>query len=115
MQRLLVTENYVVEKLKSIPAFQEKTWIASKLRPILQHFDHFHSISQKHGDKFLSNPVNAYLLIKRLSADWRMLQNITIDSKYTNLAEQILEDQDEEVTISFPSWNDFTGKHLHLP
>ena len=41
-----------------------------------QSFENIHEEASKDPAKYLSNPINAYLLIKRLTSDWKKVETI---------------------------------------
>ena len=40
-----------------------------------------HDLAAKSPDNFLGNPLNAYLLVKRLTVDWADMQNSLIEDQ----------------------------------
>lgn len=67
----------------------------------------------KEGAKFVSNPVNAYLLIKRLTSDWTYVESMMKN----NAAEQFIQNITERRKINeikYPDEEDLTGAAVAL-
>lgn len=47
----------------------------------LKEYEAMHIEANRDPEKFLSNPVNAYLLIKRLKSDWKNVERLLIKEK----------------------------------
>lgn len=46
----------------------------------LYEMERIHDLAAHSPDDFLANPINAYLLVKRLTVDWADLQDVMTDN-----------------------------------
>ncbi|KAG0701730.1 Prolyl 4-hydroxylase subunit alpha-1 [Chionoecetes opilio] len=78
MSRLLTTEGEMIRAIENyIHAQEEKL---NKLRKDLNEMERIHDMAAHSPDDFLANPINAYLLVKRLTVDWADLQDAMTDN-----------------------------------
>ncbi len=102
LERLLQTEQSIVANLNSYLDYEEKR-IAS-LRQLAHHYNELNSVASKDVQSYLSNPVNAYLLVKRLTTDWKLVEYLTFNADRRDLIEFLQQNE------TFPSSDDLTGK-----
>lgn len=102
MERLLLTEQHIVDNLNRYISFEEKR-IAS-LRQLAHHYNQLNSVASKDTQSYLSNPVNAYLLVKRLTTDWKLVEYLTFNADRKDLIEWLQQNE------TFPSSEDLSGK-----
>lgn len=74
MEELLETEAVLITNLENYIQMQEAKLEFFKRK--LYEYQREHSEANEDGLKYLSNPVNAYLLTKRLTVDWQELENV---------------------------------------
>ncbi|XP_017489729.1 PREDICTED: prolyl 4-hydroxylase subunit alpha-1-like, partial [Rhagoletis zephyria] len=101
LERLLQTEQSIVANLNSYLDYEEKR-IAS-LRQLAHHYNELNSVASKDVQSYLSNPVNAYLLVKRLTTDWKLVEYLTFNADRRDLIEFLQQNE------TFPSSDDLTG------
>lgn len=51
----------------------------------VQHYAEEHDKANKDATEYLSNPINAYLLVKRLTSDWEATENFIKDDLYQGI------------------------------
>ncbi|KAK7070019.1 Prolyl 4-hydroxylase, alpha polypeptide [Halocaridina rubra] len=79
MSRLLTTEGEMIRAVENYILLQEEK--LQKLKRDMTEMERIHDEAQRSPDSFLGNPINAYLLVKRLTVDWADIQNVlTADS-----------------------------------
>ena len=69
LEKLLHTEKNILSSLDTYLADEEKR--LEEIRNIREKYARMHSIAIQDTQTYLANPVNAYLLVKRLSTDWK--------------------------------------------
>ncbi|XP_063613965.1 prolyl 4-hydroxylase subunit alpha-1-like [Penaeus indicus] len=77
MSRLLVTEGEMIRAVENYIVAQEEKLM--KLKRDVLEMERVHDEAARSPEAFLGNPINAYLLVKRLTVDWLDLQNIMTD------------------------------------
>lgn len=77
MSRLLVTEGEMIRAVENYIVAQEEKLM--KLKRDVVEMERIHDEASRSPEAFLGNPINAYLLVKRLTVDWLDLQNIMTD------------------------------------
>jgi len=108
LERLLDTEKNIAHQLDNyILAENERL---SKLRSFKENYERIHRIASKDSQTYLANPVNAYLLVKRLTTDWKVVENLVIAgpaetgrAAIANLTSSV------DTVNSFPSAEDLSG------
>ena len=104
LEKLLNTEKLIVGSLEEYLSSEEQR--LSQLRQLSKHYADLHSIASKDVNSYLSNPINAYLLVKRLTTDWKLVEYLINSEK-----KQIIEVLHQNET--FPSAEDLSG-FLHF-
>lgn len=46
----------------------------------LEKYETMYQEASKDVSKYLANPVNAYLLVKRLTSDWRQIEGVMVQN-----------------------------------
>ena len=92
---LLYTEAELVSKLENY--VQDEYRRIRKLEEMLADYKSFRDRASESTEKFVGNPLNSFLLIKKLTSDWkemkdliqghgeRFLTNITLEREYRGL------------------------------
>lgn len=78
MSRLLATEGEMIRAIENFIVAQEEK--LEKLKRDLFEMERIHDLAAHSPDDFLANPINAYLLVKRLTVDWADLQDVMTDN-----------------------------------
>lgn len=103
MEHLVLTEKYMLSSLKNYVESEEER--LASLKKFMLHVDEsLRYVNETDIGKYLGNPVNSYLLLKRFNVDWRNLENLlTLDH-----AEDFTAAYDE-MRPYFPSDEDYEG------
>jgi prolyl 4-hydroxylase len=100
LEKLLNTEKQIVGSLEKYLSSEEER--LSQLRQLSAHYSRLHSIASKDVDKYLANPINAYLLVKRLTTDWKLVEHLIHNDK-SDLIDVLQKNE------TFPSAEDLSG------
>ena len=99
LEKLLNTEKLIVGSLQEYLSSEEHR--LSQLRQMTRHYAELQSIASKDVDSYLANPINAYLLVKRLTTDWQTVEQLlNPDKKRIDVIQQ---------NETFPSAEDLSG------
>ncbi len=108
LERLLNTEKTIASLLDNY--LQAESDRLSKLRYFKDNYERIHKVAAKDSQLYLANPVNAYLLVKRLTTDWKQVENLVVSgpaetgrAALANLSSSL------DTSASFPSPEDFAG------
>nr|XP_042903807.1 prolyl 4-hydroxylase subunit alpha-1-like [Parasteatoda tepidariorum] len=102
LEKLLQTEEKVVNSLNTYLKIEEER--LQKVKWLSQQYADLYNAANEDVETFLSNPVNAYLLVKRLSADWETTNRIVDSSE----SREVIQNITNEVK-AFPSKEDLSG------
>jgi len=106
LQHLLNTESELVNKLNEYVA--EETERIDKLKRLVADYQTMRDEAEKAGESFVGNPLNSFLLIKKLTSDWKQVQGLIQSAGgeqfVTNLTEQR-----EQFGLKWPSDEDLNG------
>lgn len=109
MEELLETEAYLISNLEAYIATQEQKLVFLKRRAVDYMKEHKEAESDVSG--YLSNPINAYLLTKRLTSDWKSIEAVmTYDVGSEYLGNITVYKQ----FLKFPSDEDLNGAAVAL-
>jgi prolyl 4-hydroxylase len=100
LEKLLNTEKQIVGSLEKYLTSEEER--LSQLRQLSTHYSRLHSIASKDVDNYLANPINAYLLVKRLTTDWKLVEHLIHNDK-SDLIDVLQKNE------TFPSAEDLSG------
>lgn len=109
LEKLLHTEGEIIKNLHEYIDTEEQR--LHNLKGYLKEYEEMHHDASQDSERFLSNPVNAYLLIKRLSSDWKMVQRLMTKEKGRALIQNITEQRDD---LMFPDEEDLNGAAVAL-
>ncbi|XP_047740671.1 prolyl 4-hydroxylase subunit alpha-1 [Hyalella azteca] len=102
MHTLLDTESEIIRTMEDYITTQEAKLV--KLRKDVAEMEALHRLASQSPDQFLGHPINAFLLVKRLTLDWAEWQTtLTSDpvgqavlANFTSRGEGVLKWPDEE-------------------
>jgi prolyl 4-hydroxylase len=100
LEKLLNTEKQIVGSLEEYITSEEQR--LSQLRQLSRHYNELHVIASKDTASYLANPINAYLLVKRLTTDWREVETL-IHTDKRHLIDVLQQNE------TFPSAEDLSG------
>jgi prolyl 4-hydroxylase len=108
LERLLDTEKTIAHLLDNYILTENQR--LAKLQAFKDNYERIHRIASKDSQTYLSNPVNAYLLVKRLTTDWKTVENLVVTgpaeagrAAIANLTSSV------DTATSFPSAEDLSG------
>lgn len=74
MEVLVATESELVKHLDTY--IQEEENRMKQLRGFLKEYESMNQEASVDASKYLANPINAYLLVKRLTSDWKKVEKV---------------------------------------
>jgi prolyl 4-hydroxylase len=108
LERLLETEKSIASLLDTYLQAEDER--LAKLRFFRDNYHRIHTIASQDSESYLSNPVNAYLLVKRLTMDWKAVESLVVTgpaetgrAAIANLTSRV------DYVTSFPSAEDLSG------
>lgn len=109
MEELLETEAVLIANLDNYIRVQEDK--LNQLRRKSAEYQREHTEAAKDVGTYLSNPVNAFLLTKRLTTDWREVENLMSYDVGSDFLENVTNYRD---VLKFPSDEDLNGAAVAL-
>ncbi|XP_012276583.1 prolyl 4-hydroxylase subunit alpha-2 [Orussus abietinus] len=109
MEELLETEAVLIGTLNGYIEVQEKR--LDTLRRNVDEYAREHEEASRNIQQYLSNPINAYLLIKRLTTDWKRIEELITQDVGNSFVENITNSRSD---IKFPSDEDLNGAAVAL-
>lgn len=104
MEELLTTEVILIHTLdKYIEAQEERL---TTLKKISNGFKMEHAEAAKDVKEYLANPINAFLVVKRLIMDWKQAEHYMKDHIYEEAAENMTRYKQD---LKFPTEEDLSG------
>jgi len=110
LEGLLWTEADLVDKLETFIK-QEYTRL-SKLERLLEDYRSFRDRASESTEKFVGNPLNSFLLIKKLTADWKEVKDLLRGSGEVFLKN--LTQENEYYGLRWPKDEDLNGAAIGL-
>ncbi|XP_076051189.1 prolyl 4-hydroxylase subunit alpha-1 [Oratosquilla oratoria] len=109
MSHLLHTESEMIRTLENYIVAQEER--IRKMKRDLEEMENFHQVALVSPGGFLGNPINAYLLVKRLTTDWAAVQNVMTED---SLGQALLSNLTSGTGIRWPDEEDLNGAAVAL-
>jgi len=111
LKRLVSTEAEIVKALKDYVQVEEDRII--KIKQYIEAYEEIQNRAKNDVDKYVGNPLNSYLLIKRLTSDWKEVKNLMSskvleDDSFANLTDSF------ERPLKWPSEDDLSGAAIAL-
>jgi len=104
MESLLQTELEVVRHLENYIHAEEGR--IRRLKRYLTEYERLYNEASSDVTKYLGNPINAYLLVKRLTIDWKQVESVMIENHGQATVMNLTQHQD---VLRFPSDEDLNG------
>ncbi|XP_054719638.1 prolyl 4-hydroxylase subunit alpha-1-like [Uloborus diversus] len=104
LEKLLHTEGVVVKTIERYIELEEKR--LQQVRKLKDEYGRLHKVATADSQSFLENPINAFLLVKRLSSDWKVAETLMLKSDGKELIENITQSRED---LKFPEEEDLTG------
>ncbi|XP_077540266.1 prolyl 4-hydroxylase subunit alpha-1 isoform X4 [Haemaphysalis longicornis] len=108
LENLLHTEGAIVQTLQRYLDAEEGR--LEKIKKLRQEFSQLHKAASRDGDEFVANPVNAFLLVKKLTADWKTVSRLMLNTEGKAMVENIT----QSGSLRFPDEEDLTGAAIAL-
>ncbi|KAK4030537.1 hypothetical protein OUZ56_023780 [Daphnia magna] len=109
MESLVSTELELTKHLENY--IQEEEIRLKQLRGFLEKYETMYQEASKDVSKYLANPVNAYLLVKRLTSDWRQVEGVMVQNIGSAIVQNITQHRN---VLRFPSDEDLNGAAVGL-
>lgn len=109
MESLVSTEFELVKQLDNY--IQEEETRLKRLRGFLEEYESLYHEASADVSKYLANPVNAYLLVKRLTSDWKKVEKVVTQNAGSDFVKNITHRQS---LVRFPSDEDLKGAAVAL-
>ncbi|CAI2350753.1 unnamed protein product [Caenorhabditis sp. 36 PRJEB53466] len=78
------------------------------LRRYAHEYVHRNAHAEAVGPEFVTNPINAYLLIKRLTSEWKNVENMMLNNKAATFLQNITDNRVRS-QVKFPGDEDLSG------
>nr|XP_050048009.1 prolyl 4-hydroxylase subunit alpha-1-like isoform X2 [Dermacentor andersoni] len=108
LENLLHTEGAIVQTLQRYLDAEEDR--LEKIKKLRHEFSQLHKAASRDGDEFVSNPVNAFLLVKKLTADWKTVSRLMLNTEGKAMVDNITRSSN----LRFPDEEDLTGAAVAL-
>ncbi|BFF93066.1 prolyl 4-hydroxylase subunit alpha-1-like [Drosophila madeirensis] len=109
MEELLETESVLITNLEGYIRVQEDK--LSFLKNKMDEYQREHADAASDITAYVSNPINAYLLTKRLTTDWRQVENLMEHDVGTDFLQNLTQYRN---VLKFPSDEDLNGAAVAL-
>lgn len=109
MEELLQTEAVLINTLQGYLTAQERK--LDLLRRFAEDYQKQHDDSNSDVQAYLANPINAYLLVKRLTTDWKQVEALMSSNVGEDFIANITLFRDE---LKFPTDEDLNGAAVAL-
>ncbi|CAI5447148.1 unnamed protein product [Caenorhabditis angaria] len=98
-----VIDDYIVAEQKRL----------NDLRKYAEEYTSRNLHAENVGPEFVTNPINAYLLIKRLTTEWKKVENIMLNNRAEGFIKNITETRSKSL-VKFPGEDDLSGAAVAL-
>ncbi|KAG8185445.1 hypothetical protein JTE90_022376 [Oedothorax gibbosus] len=83
LEPLLITQGKISQTLANYIDLEEKR--LEKITRLAEEYKAIYKSASKNVEHFLANPMNSYLLVKRLTTDWKFLRHFVVESTSKNV------------------------------
>lgn len=109
MEELLETEAVLIDTLHGYIQAQEQR--LAILRRNVEDYSREHEDASRNIQQYLSNPINAYLLVKRLTTDWKRVEELLTQDVVNAFVANITSSRSD---LKFPTDEDLNGAAVAL-
>ncbi|XP_033229504.1 prolyl 4-hydroxylase subunit alpha-1 [Belonocnema kinseyi] len=109
MEELLETESVLIDTLHGYILAQEHR--LATLRRNVEDYSREHEEASRNIQQYLSNPINAYLLVKRLTTDWKRVEELISEDVGNAFVANITSSRSD---LKFPTDEDLNGAAVAL-
>ena len=108
---LVDTESELVMKLNQYVT--EETQRIEKVKKLIRQYEELRDSAQSGEEKFVGNPLNSFLLIKKLTSDWKSLQSLMENTAGQPLLANLTAERESQ-SLRWPSDEDLNGAAVGL-
>ncbi|XP_055381326.1 uncharacterized protein LOC129611927 [Condylostylus longicornis] len=109
MEDLLDAEKAMIDGLEQYIEIEERRVLELKLK--FQKHQNEYIEKKNQSESHILNPINAYLLTKHLTQDWKKIEDIMIDDQGGNIIKNVVNKSDN---VIFPTEEDLEGAAVAL-
>lgn len=109
MEELLETESVLIDTLHGFIQAQEER--LATLKRNVEDYAREHEEASRNIQQYLSNPINAYLLVKRLTTDWKRIEELITEDVGKGFVANITTSRND---LKFPTDEDLNGAAVAL-
>ncbi|XP_046465061.1 prolyl 4-hydroxylase subunit alpha-1 isoform X1 [Neodiprion pinetum] len=109
MEELLETESVLIDTLHGFIHAQEER--LATLKRNVEDYAREHEEASRNIQQYLSNPINAYLLVKRLTTDWKRIEELITEDVGKAFVSNITNSRND---LKFPTDEDLNGAAVAL-
>ncbi|XP_057378427.2 prolyl 4-hydroxylase subunit alpha-1-like [Daphnia carinata] len=109
MEGLVSTELQLVKHLENY--IQEEETRLTRLKSFLEEYESIYQEASADPTSYLANPLNAYLLVKRLTSDWKKVKNVVSRNVGSDFVKNITQHKND---MRLPSDEDLNGAAVAL-
>ena len=109
MEELLETERVLIQSLSTFISAQEE--MLNQLKRYHADFSRENEKASQDVQTYLSNPINAYTLVKHLTTDWKDVESLLEDSKVKEFQHNV---SNYHSVLKFPTDEDLNGAAVAL-
>ncbi|XP_011306837.1 prolyl 4-hydroxylase subunit alpha-1 [Fopius arisanus] len=109
MEELLETESVLIDTLHGYIKAQNQR--LETLRRNVEDYAREHEEASRNIQQYLSNPINAYLLVKRLTTDWKRVEELITEDVGKAFVSNITSSRNN---LKFPTDEDLNGAAVAL-
>ena len=111
LQDLVLTESELVMKLNQYVT--EETQRIEKVKKLIRQYEELRDSAVDGEEKFVGNPLNSFLLIKKLTSDWKSLQSLMENTASQTLLSNLTAGRESQ-GLKWPSDEDLNGAAVGL-
>jgi len=109
MEKLVPTELKLIQHLEGYIKKEEDK--LKRMRSFLAEYEGSYQEASKDTSKYLANPINAFLIVKQLTSDWKNVEKVMAENIGSEFVSNMKKSFDE---IHFPSEEDLSGAAIAL-
>ncbi|XP_045468904.1 prolyl 4-hydroxylase subunit alpha-2-like [Harmonia axyridis] len=109
LEELLSTENYLITTLENYVRAEEAR--LDLLKKYAELYRKHHDRASENVESYVSNPINAYVLVKKLTTDWQQVESLITTDVTTDYMANITFIKEN---MKFPTYEDLNGAAVAL-
>jgi len=104
MEKLIATEQTIIKHLEDY--IEGEANKIERMKTFLADYQSAYNEASKDTSKYLANPINAFLIVKQLTADWKKVEGVMSENIGAEFVARLSNLQDD---VYFPSDEDLRG------